>query len=634
MYQEINSSYAFFGDENDSIFSPKNGPKVNPLDGFNKDLFDYYINTFNYSEAARYVKMYPHIDFKERHAQNLRAEQLLEQGERYKSIFSKIYKQEDKDIVTFSNAVFNKRSLAELGTSNPVYNSFRDIKTNLVTNGAKVDSNDRPIQYNGISKVEVTFQPNKNRLSFMGINLPWEFENDNSYENFLERSNYTEEDLKKGNVQIIPHNDGSHTLRFDFDSEISNALLYSIANNANDNDLLEGVGDQKVRIKSYDRDGNELSASKGGVFNSNNMENQIAFNNAPAHIDSATYLRKYKQFIDKQQSLSKSITKDINKESSSTTFGVASDRLYYLKKLYDKTPADDGNLRSKIKDEMEFEKSKVLSDLKQYPFSIKPVFSNINNKNNIGSLELIKDVNKLNDLQRWVLDFLKTGSVENVLENVSFGESNGVFGTFISIPANEETRVLENSLNHDYIRIFLPDFHATEAKERAYNDTEYRALRVLDNMETWNSDHVLDNGKKIHTRRVITNPTTNDYETLFYMLDDDGKEKYMSKSEIQPLIEKDYIVKNLYEELFWEFHNYEGNLINLDQLDAKLKKYSVIIANNFVKNRFDVGYEDVYMDDVDKYLQHELEMPEPMREKARTAQEIRKLVLQLLKNNY
>ena len=567
MYKELNNIYAFRGNVDDAIFSPEGGPNVNPLDGFNEDLYDYYINTGKYTEAARYAKMYPPLDIKERHAQELSINKLIEDGERQKNILGKFQKQ-DQDMIKFSQSVFNKQSFDKLG-QNDYVNRFNELKAKAVTNGSNVDSS------RVINDLEVTFSPHKKKFLF------WDIENDNSYENFLYKSGLTEEYLKSKDVNVVDNGDGSYTMKFNYNGDIANSLLYNLAKYSNDSDYIPIYGDQSLKIKAYDIDGKPMDTI-----------GRVIGDNLPIESNTSFFLDVYKDYIDKQKSKSDKLTEQYAQTSSSVNYGQVSDRVFALQQLYQKV--SDSGTRSKIENMIKFEEDNIISILRKYPFESEEVYSNLDNNTPVGPLQLTSLDNSIK-LKRWFLDYVDNASGDDVLRAVSLGESGGRFGVFIDIPAKFEKRLIDNGLNHDFITVFVPGLFAEEAQKKAYRDTSYRSVRKLDDLEAYNGDYTLQDGRKIITNRVIDNYNTKNYHTEFY-LEDKGVRKQVDKDYLQPLIEQDYIVDNIYEELFWQYHNSDGKIINYEKLKKELEFYAVTAANTYLKYRENIDLEKVFND--------------------------------------
>ena len=568
MYKKLNSVYAFLGNPDDAIFSPSGGPKVNALDGFNEDLYNYYINTNKYSEAVRYARMYPFLDIRQRHANEMDLLKLEEEGRKHEALLGKFTKTE-QDRIKFSNSVFNRAAFEELG-SNEFTDKFNNIKELLATNGLGKDKDQV------INQLEVTFAPNKRKF------LLWEIENDNSYENFLRKSGFTEQYLRDNDVDVVNNGDGGFTMKFNYNADVSNLLLYNLATHSNSSDFVPIYGDQSLKIMAYDTDGNPIN-SKIGQF----VANDLPFETMPG-----TYLDIYKRYIDKQQSKVNELTSEYAQTSPGRSYGPVSDRIYSLQQLYNKTPSSDTNRRSKIEKMINFEEENVISKLRQFPFITSRILANIGTQDKSGYLNEVSQDDAAN-IQRWVSDYLSTATNDKILEAISLGEVGGEFGVYISLPSNIEKKLMNDVRNHDYINIFVPNLFADEAKEKAYRDTGYRATRKLDDLEAYNYDYYLKDGRKVTTERNYIN-NSGDYRTNFYIENKDGIKVPVSKSDVEPLIEKEYMVDNLYDEFFWKYHNKDGKIINKEALKEELEIYSIICANSLIKKDEDITYSEVF----------------------------------------
>lgn len=539
-------NYIFAGDLNDSILKPLGFKgNANPNNGFSDELYDYYINRRDYTNAAKYSSMFSYKDIREELKHKAWIRDTEEVAKQRNAIFNSITDENERKLLEFSSSVFDKDAFSSLDIRNPFVQRYNKIFNQIGT-----DTDSRP------TRLSVTFSQDKSK--FLGL---WDVENDNSYSKFLENAKYSEEYLKSKDVTISPV-DGKTTISFDVNTDVGRKLLYNLGKFSTNNGV---IGDKELEIQGYDAQGNKI----------NNPFTQIKTSYSDIgdnfNTKSIYLLKELADVVDSAKIKEKEIQdRTLKRVYTTNLYGSESADIQRLERLIANTP--DSETRNMYKDDLKNLQQSVKNQIVGIGLTQHNVVSNISNDEGDETMRSVSSTDKEN-LKHYITQAWNDGKLSYQL-----AESNGKFGCYVTIPATVKKGWMNlEGKEQKTINVFIEGLLADKAKQAVAADTQYAAIHELDQMEAWGYGYDLSDGRKI----IVNRNGEDDEVTTFSVLDKDGNESTYTKSDLVKIINADKIKKDGALELYKRYVNTNGEVIDNAALDTDMKKLATYIANGF-----------------------------------------------------
>lgn len=573
-YDNFNTknTYYFKGDENSTIFRPINGLYGDPKKGFSNELYNYYMAKHEFAKAADYAMMFHAKDPKKDLERMLMFRRMKEEADLRSSLYGRLDPSE-ADELDFYDA-YQRGDLDFLNPNSSALRRFNNLKKSFIYNNADES-------YKEPQKVSVTFEPDNRKFLWFNV------KNDNGYKSFLERTGYNTAYLEGKGVEVKEdRGTGKYTLKFDYNSPIANDLMYNIDKHARD----KGPGDMAITILGYDEKGNVLSKD-----NNDNPYYPLNVPIAVAPMDlrkgkTKHYVGAFSSFIDGLKSRKEKVY-DKPKEVtfSSTIFGGPTDEIVQLKNTLDNIDPNNSELRTYLTTEINVKEKGLFDELGNVVQNLGN-FEIYSNKTNKGEGELIPlDQTEYSDVRDEILQAMKLKDIR-----VSFGESGGKFGTFITLPRTVYDTKSGTYLNHPTYQVFLAGLWDTQAKDMAVHNTRYRALTKMDDITGLDYEFNLSDGRHIGAERNMKG-NNGDYDYTYYIRNDGSKEhEYLSREDALNILDMYYMTNTIEDDLYVNFRNSRGDLIHTDKMDTYLKERVLWYINNLYTDTRDLELKDVF----------------------------------------
>ena len=537
-----NKDYKFYGNIADTIFKPKGFTSRVSVEqeGFDDDLYNHYISNKDFANAARYSSMFVYDDPEKELDHKIAIRNLQQIGKRYNALYGSLQTgTNEAEALDFSFSVFDRAAYAKLDINNPYVKKFDKLYNSI---GTYDDSAQ-------VARLSVKFAPHKSKFLF------WDIENDDSYENFIKNSGYTPEYLKSKGVSI-ENKDGGVTLSFDKETDAARELLYNIGKFSTS----IGYGTKRPEIIGYDSQGKILNSSKdipltGPEDRASDIE-RISF--LSDLIDDANVTRKEVE------------GRTLETDYPTHTYGSVTGRAQGIRDVLDY--AFDSDQRSTLKERLSGEEEMANRQFAAMSYADKEMYTNLDQKS-----ETMIEADT--DTRARLREIVGEGLLHHGVVDFEFAESGGKFGCLITIKPTDDTFSTENNKVKKVTNIFVPGLFAKEAERRAYQDTDYRALRELDDMEAWGYGYDFEDGTKIQVDRT----GEGDRETIF------------KKSELIPRISQDFIIRDLSDQIGMQFSNRNGEIINQDAMLEYIRRGTILAANSLYPDGAEIKDTDDFL---------------------------------------
>lgn len=540
-------NYTFTGDVNDSIFKPLGFKgNSNPANGFSDDLYDFYIAKQDYANAARYSSMFNYKDKKKEMEHRAWVLETQETAKKRNAVFNSLSNDDEKYLVEFSSAVFDGNAYSTLDSRNPYYQKYNKLFKQLGSD----DLDNAP------HKLSVTFGADKSK--WLGL---FDVENDNSFSNFLKNAQYDLNFFHSKDVNVTEAN-GEKTISFNPNTSVGRKLLYDLAKYSTNSGILPG--DKELQIRGYDAQGNPL----------NNPNTQLRTNfgdlGGQYSTKSIYLLKELADVVDEAKVKEEEVVgKTLKRVYTTNLYGAESADIMMIENAIANAPDEftKSKLTQRLKDLQRTSVNKLVgSGLSDYK-----VLSNYEQKDKI--MRNVDDTDIRETLKSYISQAWENGSL-----NYQLAEYNGVFGCYVTLPATiKKGYGNEDGDERPEINIFIENFLSDKAKEAVANDTQYKAIHELDQMEAWGYDHELTDGRKI----VVSRAGENKEYTSFLLVDKNGNEEAKNKSDLVKLLNADNIKRDGAFDLYRRYVNINGEVIDEDALETEMKKLAAVIANGF-----------------------------------------------------
>lgn len=493
---------------------------------FDRDKYDRLIANFEYTAAADYADDYHWTDPKKDRIFHQTIDRLRTDGRKLEAEFSRIENEDDKNAVKFYRGFNTDMDFSN--TDNPWMRGWNELKTN----------------FGGRDAVSLEFVFGKKQRKLLGMD--WAYADNNlNFDNFLESSGMSIDELRNAGIQIRTLDDGGISMRLNKTNKLANKILYDLGT-FTESYGYGGIplfdGSTSIKIKGYDINNREVSnhrdylandvvshvvmaspmassirnesTDKGNTFlgvikdalNSLNPSKAIQSGDLIARKmfsepRNESMLSQFKNYVDNAKTINDKVSapQNVAQTYSSTVGPALSDDLDKLTKLYEMgqmKPNDYYKAREYIIGELEG----MLGRIGTHNYEM---YSNMNNK-------------EFTDMTQEALDNKSKVIWQNYFrsvdpKNISYGTQvvNGRIGLLITIdPASIEgsddrkttlTKKFGDIDTNKVIKLWMPepDFAMTALKNAIGSDTKIRAVKELGDMNNYNYEYTTMDGRTI-----------------------------------------------------------------------------------------------------------------------------------------
>ena len=525
----VNSKYDYFGmqqdDSNNYLLS--------------KDKFQQMIANRQYEDAADYASNFHFKDPEENKNWQNYITNLKREGRIYSCIYSKI-PEDKRPMIEFYDNVFIDGGLDGL-QKNEIADKFEKFKNGIGNSEDQI-----------ADKLAITFEPHKS--TFLGID--WlSPDNNNDIEHFYENSGFTEQQLKANDIKVT-HKDGKTTLTFKKSHPLSNKILYNLKTNA-------GYGNEPITIEGIKSNfqGDDTISKEYYTLNTQAMANSTDVH--PTNSTAGLWLLQ--SLIKKSKEEKDKYFVDIDSQSRDYSTTIVGPLFLDMEELQQKLSNGlisnaDYNTQMTIRDNYI---QSVMSAISSGNYEM---FSNYKNIES-GDETLDPMDNKLRN------DIINIISANPKAISLSAMIGNGKIGTCVSIGAgitainedNYDTDNMSNNIKRRRIQVFIPGLFQEEVQKKINNNTRYKAIQEINDMETFGYEYKTESG----------NVYISDGAGGFI---NSNTHKAIDKNEVIKEINKDYI-KQEARNLKYNFITYDDKLPNIDGY-IKMARLLAIKAGN------------------------------------------------------
>lgn len=535
---------------------------------FNPNWFNELVASRRYTEAYNYAKQYEFLDPREQEAYANKLSSLEQHARIMNTIYSRVpVGSQDDQAITFSNNILDPTHAQYIPETNKYNKQFNSLKRMLGSNNL---TSSNAVSVGLKLKNEKQYGP-------FGIDL-LAADNEANIDNFCKMAGYSREALERDEIEgvkLITTPDG-HEIKFSKNAGEANKLLYAAYLLNKDT----GISPEIIGYDGYDKP----------------IEN--TFNPSETATDSQEHQSEllnqmFGLFNDADNRTSKIMdeSKLDNQVTSTTLCGFISDDLQRNYENFRKGLIDHQTYTATKKELQEA----YDIELRGMSGSQIEMYSNVNNKDGDEVLRELdtKDRTKL-------LDYITT-SLKSDRVTYQAAQSGGRLGTMISIQAVEALKGTPLSGNYGKkINVFVPGLWEKQAQARINNNTTFKAMQEVGNMEIYGYGYNLKNGTKIQTRTNMPNP--NDpgatLSRYFTVIDDKngGAERTVTREEVARMIDQDLIMDRAVSSLRRRHTNNQGQIINKDTLRQEAKDLATKAVNSLYSDVMPLTTSNIFED--------------------------------------
>ena len=522
-----------------------NNPWDTKSQGFNTYGFQKLIDARQYETAADYASLFHFNDPDADNRFRTKIAELRRRGRRLSAVYQRLTTQRDRDLFDFGQAVFSPRGLENLAKdpnhTNQYVDEFVKWKNKL---GSTKDAD--------ATQLRITFdEPSSGLFGFLGLGG-----NENTIDNLYADSGLSEADLIKSGVDV-KKDGGRTTLTFHKSNDLANTILANVNKR----------GGRQSGIIGLDEAGNVL-----------NSKTDIDWNEGRAPSRDEKALRKLQSLMDSSKALTEAAIEDNSTtEESTTRFGYLSNDVANIEQRYAAGLINNEtyNLMMKMANE------KYTTAIAGLVASHQVMYSDWNDTNSDTMTRV--EGQDATDLINYISQNLKGNTVR--FEAAINGSE---VGTYITVDAKEGT---DNKEGHPRVTVFIPNFLTDEVNAKINQNTNSRAVLELNDMERYNYDYTLSNGK-------VLRPTYN-RNGDFYIRD---KGRPLEESDF---ISREEALKEMSLDVFMEgsgmfrnaFTSESGRLLNRDGFEQVVKGAITKQINETYNESEPLSVEDIFDDD-------------------------------------
>lgn len=567
---------------------------------YNDAQYSNWVNAEEYESAADYLSGYVFNTQKDRISHSNQIMNLQRRSNITKAYYSHIENNDDKLQIEAWNAI-QKGNIAEAAKTNPYAEQYLNWKNNLGNVGENDDEK--------ANALGITFQSRRQGINgsiaeddnSFGAWFSDLFGLDNEYntfDKFLERSNLSEEELKRNGVQIEKTKEGDVRIKFTKTNNLTDKILINgvYGGFQTKGGIIEGfnsiVDDKSLNYKNINS--YAIKQQTGITYNSFDQENYIGTTGFGDYInrDNPTELMSsvvtsranhayYNTGLDLVNKLKDTKKKYDNpyvagpRVHSAVISGPDDDFLRQLDMDHDAGTLDDDNYWKYRNDYVSKRQQQLISAIGSGEYEM---FSNINN---------IDDNEKgFTDETLRYLDNDQRAMMINVISAIEDGKlpihrmyCDGVYGTSVFIDANwfakegkdfiqgktsglkGETVVDKNmtnfakKFNGRRVQVFIPYLNQEEAQKELENDTRYRSVSEIDDMQHYGYDYTTKSGSSIKVNG----------DGNFTKVNKDGTKELLDYNDACLEINKDYMIRYGTSMLVGNYLNSQGDFTNSEE---------------------------------------------------------------------
>lgn len=556
---------------------------------FDEEKFNAFITNKDYQGAIDYASQYsfndPEVD------RNFRSSllNLKREGNKMKAIYQAYDDKDSFDKLDYINA-FNSNSLESLG-ENKYLDQWNEFKAQLGGEGS--------------TKLKVTFAPQKR--TFMGMNN-WLADvlvkdNQNTINNFYERSGFSKQYLQQQGVRISQDEKGNDIIEFDKSNPLANKIIVNIADYYQGSDFERNTGFKSTHvlfgngwidtdIKGYDANGTETKYKErdtqglldyllpSALVASNPILRAFHEMNLPTaqrnkDLYDSRLLRNIHKFqADAQQVLSQFDIGQLQKSMryTSTVGDSLTPVLDDLKAQVARGEITESQMYSIYATKKENALSWIYNiGANHFDFYTNGMSDDDMYADNYGDSKEADDALRLvkPEHRQKVLDTLRGIKLEDL--DIKTMISNGQIGAVITIPGidqkteklNEDKSRLDKRSQGKSIQVFIPGFLHDKAQQQINSDTRLRGIDEFNNMQKHSYIYDTSDGRAI---KAIGDGT--------FQIDN----KRVSEAEAKHEICKDVAIDDARASLKYRYINSSNNIIDAQLYEDNAKKLAYALA--------------------------------------------------------
>ena len=548
---------------------PKRGFQWQGSYAFNPDYYDELVALRRYDEAYTYASQYEFTNPQEQERYINKLRSVEQQNRILNSMYSKVVVgSQDDEAIAFRDNVLNPSSYKYIPDSNKYKQQFDRYK---------LDLGRHPITGERADVIGIKLY-NEKQYGPFGIDA-LSADNPLNIDNFCKVSGYTIEKLRNGEIPGVTLEttpDGSE-IKFSKDSDEANKLLYSLYR------LQQQTG-MRAYIKGYDADGKSLSDKPA-------KDNVSGVTSTQPYIGTVNAMFGLFEDSDKRVENLISSNKLDTQVTSTTLCGFISDELQQNYNAFKQGLIDHQTYAATKK---ELEEAYDL-ELRGMDASQVQMYSDVNND---GEDTILRELETKDRVK--LLDYI-TASLKSNRVTYQAAQSGGRLGTMISVaPVDTPKGTTIAGYYGKKINVFVPGLWEEQAQARINNNTTFKAMQEVGNMETYGYDYNLKNGKKIRTHTSIPNPNAEgaSLDRYFTLVDDKngGSEIALTRDEVAKYIDQDLIMQRSVDVLRRQYTNKNGQLIHTDILRRQAKEIATEAVNNLYSNTIRLDPSDIFGD--------------------------------------
>lgn len=528
--------------------------RLNPKINFEYDdnHFQTLLANREFEAAANYASQYVFDDPETQRQHENDIENIRYQGRIIAAQYSKLDETREKPLMEFYDNVFTSGNFSRI-QNNAFIKDFNDSKRKI---GSTFDPDSPNKIKDEATSLAITFSPKQRTL----LGVDWlTADNNNTFENFLERSGYTEKELDKKGVNI-KRKDGNVIMSFDKSNPLANNIIYNLKGYDTERNHgifgLFGVTDSPITITGINIKGEEITKTSG-------YNNRIKNANIVS-IDNIKYL------IDSGKELKDRLSKEgtaLVKDYTSTVGAPLDDGLVQLNELHKNKYIDDTEYYRAYKQRTGWIEQLInvmgSADIEMY--------SNSFNEDEDDELlvQLSDPTQRAIAVKR--INAAKPGEIHynSMVSNGKIGVLVTIDDTKIDEKAKEKGQTLDKVVKGRRNQFFIPaDNMPTlldKCQQAINRNTSTRAAREINSMQDYGYSYKLTNGAIIDY----------DGKGIFYYND---MEIPGGKEEAERLINKDNIIKDASNRIKFKYMNVYGDIYDKNNYDYDAKKTAIIAA--------------------------------------------------------
>lgn len=527
---------------------------------FDDNYFQGLIANREFDKAADYAEQYRFEDPETQRQHENDIENIRYRGRIISAQYSKLDKTTQKPLVEFYDNLYIDNAFDKI-KDNEVINEFNTLKRRLgstmnVNNPNKVDQE--------ATRLSVSFAPKQRSL----FGLDWlKADNENNFDNFLERSGFTEEELSLNGIDI-DRKDGNTIITFDKSNPNANKIIANLShydeNQNNQNILYRTFGflNEPIKITGYNVKGEKLIETKNISDEIFKSETDVIANKRVADD-----IRRMQNLIQDGKNMRENLEEkegSLVRDYSSTIGAPLDDGIVQLNEMRNRGLIDDNTYYKEYK-----KLTAWIGDMMSVIGSNNiQIFTNAFNEDSKDSLLIPAESS---DLRETCIAYINGAKPQDVHFNSMI--SDGQLGVLITIDGtklNDEAikggKTLDDVVKGRRFQFFIPADSMPSIMEMCQasinRNTTTMAAREINAMQDFGYGYKLKSGYDIQP----------DGRGGFRR--SDTKES-ISKQDAEKLINKDMIIKQASRNLKYKYMNLYGDIFDKDGYEEEARRIAL-----------------------------------------------------------